>query len=312
MRILAGSIRRLPISGACLILGTVLTLSVVASCSSGGIEPAPEAEEQDLGTAALAESLTFHASFDNGPDADFASGDRAIYSAPSFDEVDQARLGISVPAVEIVSGAGRFGDALRFGKKNTQALFYKAKDNVAYSGSDIAGTVSFWLSLDPAVDLEPGYCDPIQVTDAAYNDAAVWVDFTDKNPRKFRLGVFGNLEEWNPEKLPPDKNPDFEKRLVAVDEPPFRRGQWNQVVVTYFGLNSDVGGVAKLYLDGELQGTAEGISELFTWDAEEAALRLGVNYVGLFDDLAVFDRALTGEEVVALHQLADGVKSLRQ
>ena len=129
---------------------------------------------------------------------------------PSFDEVDQARLGISVPGVEIVSGAGRFGDALRFGKKNTQALFYKATDNVAYSGSDMAGTVSFWLSLDPAVDLEPGYCDPIQVTDAAYNDAAVWVDFTDKNPRKFRLGVFGNLEEWNPEKLPPDKNPDFE------------------------------------------------------------------------------------------------------
>ncbi len=83
-------------------------------------------------------------------------------------------------------------------------------------------------------------------------------------------------------------------------------------MVTYSRLNSAVGGIAKLYLDGELRGTAEGISEPFTWDAEEAALRLGVNYVGLFDDLAVFDRALTGEEVVALHQFADGVKSLHQ
>ncbi len=312
MELLAGSVRRLPMNGACLILGHVLTLFVVAGCSSGETEPASKGEAQNPGTAVLAESLTFHASFDNGPDADFASGDRAIYSAPSFNEADQARPGISVPDVEIVSGAGRFGDALRFGKKNTQALFYKAKDNVAYSGTDIAGTVSFWLSLDPAVDLEPGYCDPIQVTDAAYNDAAVWVDFTDKNPRRFRLGVFGDLEAWNPEKLPPDKNPDFEKRLVAVDEPPFSSGQWNHVVVTYSGLNSAAGGTAELYLDGELQGTAEGISEPFTWDVEEAALRLGVNYVGLFDDLAVFDRALTGEEVAALHQLAGGVESLRE
>ena len=295
-----------------MILGPALTLFVMAGCSSGGIEPAPETESRDPGTAVPAESLTFHASFDNGPEADFASGDPAIYSAPSFNETDQAKPGISVPDVEIVAGAGRFGDALRFSKKNTQALFYKAKDNVAYSGTNDGGTVSFWLSLDPVVDLEPGYCDPIQVTDAAYNDAAVWVDFTDKNPRKFRLGVFGDLAVWNPEKLAPDKNPDFEKRLVAVDEPPFRAGQWNHVLVTYSGLNSASGGTAKLYLDGELQGTAKGISEPFTWNADKAALRLGVNYVGLFDDLAVFDRALTGDEVTALHQLADGVASLHE
>ena len=93
-------------NGACLILGHVLTLFVVAGCSSGETEPASKGEAQNPGTAVLAESLTFHASFDNGPDADFASGDRAIYSAPSFNEADQARPGISVPDVEIVSGAG--------------------------------------------------------------------------------------------------------------------------------------------------------------------------------------------------------------
>ena len=294
------------------ILGYVLTIFVFVGCSSGEIEPAPESEQPNPGTATLAESLTFHASFDNGPNADFGSGDLSIYSAASFKDTNEAEPGISVPDVEIVSEAGRFGDALRFGAKNTQALFCKAKDNVAYSGADTAGTVSFWLSLDPAVDLEPGYCDPIQVTDAAYNDSAVWVDFTDKNPRQFRLGVFGDLESWNPEKLGPDKNPDFEERLVVVDRPPFRGGQWNHVVVTYAGLNSPASGTAQLYLDGELQGIAAGIKEAFNWDVEETSLRLGVNYVGLFDDLAVFHRALTADEVAALHGLVDGVASLRR
>ena len=34
------------------------------------------------------------------------------------------------------------------------------------------------------------------------------------------------------------------------------------------------------------------------------------NYVGLYDDLAIFNRALSGEEVVALHQLETGVAGL--
>ena len=44
------------------------------------------------------------------------------------------------------------------------------------------------LKLDPETDLEPGFCDPLQITDKAYNDSAVWVDFPkDDIPRHFRL-----------------------------------------------------------------------------------------------------------------------------
>jgi len=35
-----------------------------------------------------------------------------------------------------------------------------------------------------------------------------------------------------------------------------------------------------------------------------------VNYVGLFDEAALFDRALSQEEVTALHKLEDGVVAL--
>ena len=35
-------------------------------------------------TASLREALTFHASFDHGPDADFAQGDHRLFTAPSM------------------------------------------------------------------------------------------------------------------------------------------------------------------------------------------------------------------------------------
>ena len=153
----------------------------------------------------------------------------------------------------------------------------------------------------------------IQVTAEAFNDAALWVDFTkDDKPRHFRLGVFGDLKAWNPKNLAADQNPDFNKRLIVVNQPPFGRGRWTHVVITHSGLNTEAGGVAKLYLNGQLQGTTEGIREPFTWDLSRAAIRVGVNYVGLFDDLAVFNRALTEQEVRELLRLRGGVSALHR
>ncbi len=260
----------------------------------------------------LRKALTFHASFDQAVDADFALGSKQLYTATSYKKREDAKPGLHHPDVRLASGAGRFGGALKFAKKNTKAVYYPAAKNVAYQPHNWNGTVSFWLSLDPETDLEPGYCDPIQVTDEDYNDGALWVDFTkDDKPRHFRLGVFGDLKSWNPKDLPPDKNPDFLGRLVVVKKTPFVRGRWTHVVITHQGLGSANGGVAKLYLDGVLQGKTPVISEPFGWDLERAAIRLGVNYVGLFDDLSVFNRELSAQEVKALYQLKDGVKSLK-
>ena len=259
---------------------------------------------------ALADALTLHASFDNGLDADRAAGDPLLYTAPSYDEQDQAEPGLGNPTVMVADDAGRFGHALRFTERNQHAIFYRADGNIGYSAESWSGTVSFWLSLDPATDLEPGFCDPIQITDAAYNDAAIWVDFTGENPRQFRLGVFGDLETWNPDGLGPNDNPAFTDRLTVVDEPPFTGDGWTHVTITYAGLGQP-GGAATLYLDGErVPGGADDIDEPFTWDVARGAIRLGVNYVGLFDELSLFDRPLTDDEVRALHALDGGVAAL--
>ena len=144
--------------------------------------------------------VVFRATFDGSLDARVASGDRKLYSAPNYKEQASAQPGIEGTEVRHAKGEGRSGgDALRFVKKNTKAVFYKAQGNVPFDVKNWSGTISFWLQLDPEQDLEPGFRDPIQVTDKAYNDSAIWVDVTkDDKPRHFRLGVFGALKSCNP------------------------------------------------------------------------------------------------------------------
>ncbi|MBK9170480.1 MAG: LamG domain-containing protein [Bryobacterales bacterium] len=270
-----------------------------------------------LGTApavfaddALRQALTFHAGFDGGTDAGFALGDKQIYSAASYKAQDEAVAGLGGTDVVRVPGQGRYGDALKFPTKNTKAVFYKAPRNVAFDARNWSGTLSFWLKLDPDKDLAPGYCDPIQVTDKAYNDSAIWVDYSkDDVPRHFRLGVFGALKSWNPDNLQGEENPAFSGRLVKVTRPPFRADRWTHVAIVYHQLGSG-DGRARLYLDGALAGEARGIREPFAWDLPRAAIRLGLSYTGLFDELAVFRRPLTDEEIGRLRALPGGAASL--
>ncbi|MDA0207551.1 MAG: LamG domain-containing protein [Acidobacteria bacterium] len=289
-------------------LTSCCAIALALGCTPAVEQPADEAV--DL-RAELSGALTFHAGFDGGLDAAFAQGNRRMYFAPSYTELDQRSPAAATDEVTIAAGQGRYGDALHFTVKNTKAVFFSADRNVAFSPQEWSGTVSFWLSVDPATDLAPGYTDPIQVTDSAYNDNAIWVDFTDQNPRSFRLGVFGELDSWNPGNIPPNDNPNFLDRLVVVSDPPFAGGRWTHVAVVY----RDLGGGdarATLYLDGVSQGTSEGIAEPFGWDLTTASIRVGVNYIGLMDDLAVFDRPLSAEQIETLRSLEGGVADLRR
>ncbi len=102
--------------------------------------------------ASLAEALTFHASFDHGPDADFSLGDGRIYSVLVENEQETGELmpGLGQPALTSAEGQGRFGPALKFTLTNSHVVLFKAARNVAYSLSDFGGTASFWMRVDPA------------------------------------------------------------------------------------------------------------------------------------------------------------------
>ncbi len=256
----------------------------------------------------LKQAITFYAPFNGSAQAQIATGDANIYSAPNRKEAPNAKPTLPAHAA-IASGEGLSGDALEFKAKVDDVLFYKAKDNMAYDAQNWSGTVSFWLKLTPEEDLEPGFCDPIQITDVGYNDASIWVDFTKDNPRDFRLGVIGDLQSWNPKNIGPDDNPEFENRLVTVEDHPFTRDQWTHVLITYNLLGSGAGS-ASLYLNGKLQGSKDQVIDPFNWELDKANVYLGINYIGLMDDLAVFNRPLLVEEIQTVYGLKNGLEEI--
>lgn len=260
---------------------------------------------------ALARSLSFYASFDEKIDADFARGEACVHSAPDG-KVANGRPDVEPDGVEIVPDGGHNGGALRFKKKSSSWLYWPTLDNVAWRADDFQGTISFWLRLDPDKDLEPGYCDPFQISGRAWNDASIFVDFTDKPPRSFRLGAFADRKIWDPKERSWDDVPESERPMATVTDPPFSRDRFTHVVVTFAGFNRPGDdGVATLYLDGERRGEVRGHPQIHTWDPETAAIFLGVSYIGDIDELAVFDRPLAADEVKLLHELDGGIRSLR-
>jgi hypothetical protein len=261
---------------------------------------------------ALRKALTFHASFDGGVDAARAAGDPALYWAPSFKQRQDAARGLPTGGeVLLARGQGRFGDALRFTQRKSPVVFFKGTGNMPYRPQDWSGTVSFWLSVDFA-ELEPGFCDPVQITPHAWNDGAFFVEF-EKRPESipFRLGVYSDFKVWNPENRRFADIPQHEKPLVAVEQPPFGRGKWTHVAFTFERFNTGrPDGVARLYLDGTAQGGLSPRQQTFTWDPEKNAVALGLGYIGLLDELSIFDRALSADEIRELYGLKTGVTAL--
>lgn len=259
----------------------------------------------------MSRGLVFHASFDDVTDANLSTDDGWIHTADTIAR-ETVQEGNHRRDVSIVKGAGRFGDALRFSAVSKQVLLYKGI-NVGYRTKDWSGTVAFWLKLNPDEDLKPGFCDPIQITDKKWNDAAMWVDFDKELPRDFRLGVFPDYRFWNADDLPYDSIPSEKRPWVPVQNPPFSRSKWTHVAWTFEHINSskDADATVVLYLDGRSQGTLKRPLR-FTWNPENVAILLGINYVGDFDDLVIFNRPLNAAEIRQLGKAPRGVAAASQ
>ena len=290
------------------VLLLIISVSVLNSCK----EKKTEVETPPIATtnSDLKKALTFYASFDDSVEADFSLGDGHMYTVPNRKAIDSAQVGLHKPDITRQEGKGKFGAGLVFTERSRGNIYYPSEKNIAYSKENWNGAISFWLSLDPATDLEPGYCDPIQITDVSYNDAAIWVDFTKENPRDFRLGVIGDRDVWNPNPEGPDnENPIFNERLAAVKNPPFASDQWTHILINFSNLNTD-NGQASLYINGELKATRKHIDTPFTWDLAKSNIYLGLGYIGLMDELSIFNRSLTDKEITTLYGLENGVHSI--
>jgi Concanavalin A-like lectin/glucanases superfamily len=256
----------------------------------------------------LRDSMLFFAGFDASFDA-VNGADTAIQTAESTAR-KTVRPGNHSAVVTLAKGQGRFGDALRFSAVSKNVLFFDGS-NVGYRRKNWSGSVSFWLKLDPDNGLAPGYCDPIQITDKTWNNSALWVDFDKELPRAFRLGVFPAFKTWNPSDTPWENFPVEHRPMVSVAKPPFAADRWTHVAITFHNINAADNGKATvvLYLDAVPQGT---MTRPLKFDCvqENMAVMLGLSYIGDFDELAIFDRALTQQQIKILHQLPNGVGGL--
>lgn len=264
-------------------------------------------EKSSSNLAGLRSSLTFYASFDKSLDADFGKGDRRIYSAPTLNDRKTGKPGaVDNDAVSLALDAGRFGGALRFHRQTPAVVYYQVDQNLAYAQQNWSGTISFWLKLDPDKDLPPGYCDPLFITPRTFNDGALWVDFSDKPPRQFRHGAFPDRKVWDPNLRDFDQTPEAERPLAAVKQPSFSRDRWTHVAIAFDRFNTGKpDGSSTLYLDGAPAGHVGPRTQTFTWEPLQSTAVLGINYVGLFDELAFFNRALRPEDVKALYELSE-------
>lgn len=268
---------------------------------------------QSDSSSAFKEALTFYVSFDNGTKADFALGDPTMYTAISSytngrRKLEEIQVGMNKTDHRIIEGKGQLGDAFEFGEKSEKVIFYKGKDNIAYLPQNWSGSISFWLSVDPTTDLD-GYTDPIQITDTEFNDASIWVDFTDEAPPDFRLGVIGDKDAWTQDTLNAPVSAVFDKRLVSVQTSLFTKSTWTHILIVYDGLGT-VNSGASLYLNGEKMGDISGVDDPFTWDLEQSNIFLGLNFSGLMDELSIFNQPLTDEQAMELYQLKGGIKSM--
>lgn len=258
-------------------------------------------------TSALKQALTFHASFDKGFDADFSRGDKAALSRTKQGTAPLA----ANDELKLVSD-GRFGGGLHFTKKGSTQPRFKGAGVLGYNATNWSATVSVWLRLDPDKDLEPGYCDPVQIVGEDTKKGFIFLEWSkDETPRHFRFAIRPRIELWNPSGLDWAKMTAAQRPALNLPRAPFSREAWTHAVFSFANLNDKAKKpIGRLHLNGKLMGTIENWDLTLGWNPDAVQLVLGASYVGRLDDLAVFNRAMTDAEVTQLFSLKNGVREL--
>ena len=161
--------------------------------------------------------MTLHASFDEGLDADFARGDKTCYVQQGKKLVTAA----PTDEVRLSPSTGRYGGALQFTKKNAHRPAFKDAGVLGYNDTSWNATVSVRLRLDPNKDLEPGYCDPVQIVGDDAMKGFIFLEWSkDETPRYFRYAVRPLFHIWNPNNIQWAEIPFDKRPMVQVSRAP--------------------------------------------------------------------------------------------
>lgn len=284
-------------------------LSAFSAVLLMGVSSVAVADDSDI----VRKAVTFYASFDDAVKGDVGG---SLEPATRFNH--ETRMG------EFVFEKGIDGKLFRVAKdKGVQGgalectgvlprngrIYFPMKGNLAYKKGGWSGAVSFWINTDPDELIPTKFSDPIQITQKGAHNGAIWCDFNDAKPRAMRHGAFTALAEGQT----PIKEEDPNAPMVRLPRVGFKQGDWHHIVLNW--RNFDTGkndAVSALYLDGKLVGEIKDRAIAMDWDVEKAGIYVGINHVGLLDELAVFGRELTSDEIRRLHTKPDLLTPLKK
>ena len=271
-----------------------------------------------VGAAAdLLKAVTFYASFDTAVRGDFGGGELTLSTRSNHKTEKGAFVfekGFPEKAFRIAPGGGISGGALEAVDvlPNNGRIFFPAKGNIGYKKGGWSGTLSVWINHDPDTQLKTGFCDPVQITQKGAGNGGIWFDYNDAKPnRNLRMGTFPAIGEG---RTPIQESREAFSPMVWVDKPGFKVGDWHHVALVW--RNFDTGrndASAALYIDGKLMGEIKKDYPIsMDWDLNRVGIYIAVNYIGLMDELALFNQALTPEEIGVLRSQPAFLSSLKR
>jgi hypothetical protein len=278
--------------------GVVLLLTILGIIPATGEDKAAEDA-----ASALRKAATFYASFDEEVRADFGAGELTPGTRYNH-ETEKGKYvfekGIDAKVFRIAKDKGVHGGALEATDvlPRNGRIYFPAKGNLAFKKGGWGGALSVWCNTDPNKLLKTKFCDPIQITQKGANDGGLWFDFNDAKPRDLRHGAFPAV----PSGETPIKEDDPKAPMVRVPKVDWKDGEWHHVVLSWSNLDTGKDdALSALYIDGKLVGDIKRRALAMDWDVEKTGVYIAINYIGLLDELALFDRALSPEEVALLH-----------
>ncbi|HZZ77561.1 MAG TPA: LamG-like jellyroll fold domain-containing protein [Gemmataceae bacterium] len=257
-------------------------------------------EAQDA--SSLKKALSFYASFDESLDPEVGVGEiKTRFGDPNDPSKFTFEDGFNKNIYKIARGKGIAGGGCLEATDvlpNRGRWFYPVKGNLAYQKGGWGGALSMWINMDPAA-LKLQFCDPVQITQKGANNGGIWFDFNDAKPRDLRMGVFPAV----PAGAVGAKETDADAPMVRVPKVAFKAGEWHHVVLSWSNFDSGKKDAhATLFIDGKKVGDVKDRAIAMDWDIEKAGIFTAVGYTGLIDEMACFNRALTADEVTALHK----------
>ena len=263
--------------------------------------------------AAIRKAVTFYVSYDESTVADVGGGERKFYTRSNdakekgkyvYEKGYDAKV-FDINKKGIQGGCLAATDVLQ----NNGRIYYPAQGNIGFKKEGWAGALSVWMNTDPNKLLKTKFCDPIQITQKGANNGGLWFDFNDAKPRDLRHGAFTAVSE-NEKPLSED---GANAPMVRVPKIELKQGEWHHVVLSW--KNFDTGkndAVSQLWIDGKLLGEVKERAIAMKWDIDKAGIYVAINYIGLLDELALFNRDLTEAEIKELHKTPSLLTGLKK